>query len=90
MFGNLLSSLSTARFPELTKLNLGIGVDLNSEGRDLRFIQVEGTGFFPQVLPCAGECSALSCVSIPVLYPSLKQLAEAGFALKHLALKHQK
>lgn len=45
-FGNLLSSLSTLLFPDLTELNLDIGVDLNSEGRDLRFIQVEETGVF--------------------------------------------
>lgn len=50
-FGNLLSSLSIVPFPNLTKLNLGIWVDLNSEGRDLRFFQVKGTGCF------SPECS---------------------------------
>lgn len=45
-FGSLLSSLSTVSFPDLTELNLGIRVELNSEGRNLRLIQVEETGFF--------------------------------------------
>lgn len=48
-FGNLISSLSTVPFPDLTELNLGVGVDLKSEGKDLRFIQVEGAGCFSPV-----------------------------------------
>lgn len=48
-FGSLLSSLSTVSFPDLTELNLGIRVELNSEGRNLRLIQAEETGFFPPV-----------------------------------------